>query len=116
MGIIGKTYGYWKVIAHTKTDGRRNFYKVRCICGVEREKVSTKLGSTKSCGCMNFAGKQQHQPIIASGVRPPEPQWQPDFSSVTTGFTTKRVGAYMEIWKGSQVIDRRVIPAAERRA
>ena len=53
---IGKTFGYLTILDTYRKElngRRRSYFKVRCVCGTEKEILSHNIlnGPTKSCGC-----------------------------------------------------------------
>jgi hypothetical protein len=116
--LIGKKYGHWTVIALARSLGKLQIYTIRCVCGKKKQRAQSRLAESNSCGCQNKTecAKRLTEEARDLGVRPPEPQWQPDFSGITKTVRRVAVNSFWEIKVGDQVIDRIPMSTNERRA
>jgi hypothetical protein len=116
--LIGKKYGHWTVIAFSRLEGKRVFWVIQCVCGKQKERAEVRLTASNSCGCQNKTecAKRPKEEVSRDSVRPPEPQWQPDFSSITKTVRRVVVNGFWEVKAGNQVLDRIPMSTSERRA
>lgn len=69
--ITGRTFGRWKVLKYSHTDGENAFFLCECQCGVRKVQLGYVLrrGNSKSCGCYK-KDRQTAQSALCRTNRP----------------------------------------------
>ena len=64
LDLTGQTFGHLTAVGvHSRSRNGQFRWAVRCVCGVEKDVLSTHLvgGKTKSCGCKRPRGSERKQ-------------------------------------------------------